>query len=131
MENKLVVIIGVGFVGQHLVDVFCRRHRVIGFDVNPKRVAALKDVYGHNPNVTIQDTTEGLDTADLICISVPTLLKDNNTAIDSSYVETAVQTVSQHARPGCTVVSAHAASRGRSGGAVPPAPSHRAPALPA
>lgn len=45
--------------GQGLVDVFSSRHRVLAYDISPRRVALLQQHYAGNPRVTIQQHTGG------------------------------------------------------------------------
>ncbi len=103
-SQQLVCVVGVGVVGQRSIEIFSSQYNVIGYDVCAARVAELQAHYAGTPRVTIQGTTCGIEAADVFCISVPTLLKDDQ-SIDISRVEAAVETVSQHARPGATVVS--------------------------
>jgi nucleotide sugar dehydrogenase len=106
-----VCIIGVGYVGEHLVEVFSRGYEVIGYDVSAKRVREMQLRFADNDNVTIQSTLDGLSKCNLFCISVPTLLKNDN-SIDSSYVEAAAQTVAKVAQPGATIVMESSVSVG-------------------
>jgi nucleotide sugar dehydrogenase len=103
-----VCVIGVGFVGESLVKVFSKNHRVIGYDTLPSRVDDLKTLFHNNTNVTIQNTTDGLESCDLFCISVPTLLrKDEETGknyVDGSYIQAALETIKNKAKRGSTIV---------------------------
>jgi len=101
--KKRVCIVGVGYVGEHLVDVFSKVFQVHGYDISPKRVAEMTQRFVDRPNVMIQSTSQGLEECNIFCISVPTLLKAENT-IDSSYVEAASAMVQNVARPGSVVV---------------------------
>ncbi|PHH91653.1 hypothetical protein CDD83_10806 [Cordyceps sp. RAO-2017] len=101
--RPLVAVIGVGYVGTHLVEVFSRKHHTLGFDVSEKRIGELKEAFGGNPRVALTCRAADLDRATHFLISVPTLLLPDR-SIDSSYLRSALKTVAAHARPGSTVV---------------------------
>ena len=103
-SSSSVCVIGVGYVGEHLVDVFSKVHNVIGYDVSPYRVELMQKYFADKPNVTIQSTLDGLDNCDLFCISVPTLLNAEKNGIDTSYIESAAKTIDKVAKKGSIVV---------------------------
>ena len=45
MLDKVVCVIGVGYVGEHLVDTFKNSYRIIGVDLNENRIKYLKNVF--------------------------------------------------------------------------------------
>ncbi|KAK5989724.1 UDP-N-acetylglucosamine 6-dehydrogenase [Cladobotryum mycophilum] len=102
-EEPLVAVIGVGYVGEHLVSVFSERYDVLGYDVSPARVELLSETYSSNDRVKITCDTQKIAAATHFLISVPTLLLPDKT-IDSSYLRSALRAVELHARPGATVV---------------------------
>ncbi|EGR45689.1 uncharacterized protein TRIREDRAFT_67698 [Trichoderma reesei QM6a] len=102
-SSTLVAVIGVGYVGEHLVDVFSRRFNVLGFDVSEARIKALASKYADNSKVRITSSPARLSEATHFLISVPTLLLPDKT-VDTSYLRSALATVAEHARPGSTVV---------------------------
>ncbi|GKT46801.1 UDP-N-acetyl-D-glucosamine 6-dehydrogenase [Colletotrichum spaethianum] len=101
-NQPLVAVIGVGYVGTHLVDSFSAHYNVLGFDVSEKRINEIRKEL---PSERIRFTTckTDLHEATHFLISVPTLLKADK-SIDTSYLQSAIATVAQHARPGSTVV---------------------------
>ncbi|KAK2060113.1 nucleotide sugar dehydrogenase [Colletotrichum caudatum] len=101
-DQPLVAVIGVGYVGTHLVDSFSASYDVLGFDVSERRINEIRKEL---PNERIRFTTCGTDLREAthFLISVPTLLKADK-SIDTSYLQSAVATVAQYARPGSTVV---------------------------
>lgn len=99
-----VCVIGVGYVGEHLVDVFSKVHNVIGYDVSQHRVELMSKRFADKSNIRIQSTLEGLADCDLFCISVPTLLNTEKNGIDTSYVDSAASTIEKVAKPGSVVV---------------------------
>ncbi|CAG1998886.1 unnamed protein product [Fusarium graminearum] len=102
-HEPVVAVIGVGYVGKHLVNSFSSRYQVIGFDVSATRIQNLKNEYQDNENVQFSQNSQDLRRATHFLISVPTLLRPDKT-IDSSYLREALKTVGEIARSGSTVV---------------------------
>ncbi|KAF4967903.1 hypothetical protein FZEAL_10462 [Fusarium zealandicum] len=101
--EPLVAVIGVGYVGEHLVDVFSKNYNVLGYDVSEARTQQLAQKLPAGSSVRF--TCKACDLADAthFLISVPTLLLPNKT-IDSSYLRSALSAVSLYARRGAVVV---------------------------
>ncbi|KAH8653565.1 hypothetical protein BX600DRAFT_82609 [Xylariales sp. PMI_506] len=101
--RKIVAVIGVGYVGAHLVEAFGSKFSVIAFDVNAKRLEQLRDDFSQY--LDVQGTTDPrrLQEATHFLISVPTMLQPDR-SIDLTYLRSAIKTVSEQARPGSTVV---------------------------
>lgn len=38
LENSMIAIIGLGYVGLPLAGTFSKKYPVLGFDINPKRI---------------------------------------------------------------------------------------------
>lgn len=102
-EEPVIAVLGVGYVGTHLVESFSSRYNVIGFDVSKARVQQLRDENVGNASLRFTDSPQDLAPATHFLISVPTLLRPDRT-IDSSYLREAIMTVSKVARRGSTVV---------------------------
>lgn len=102
-DKPIVAVVGVGYVGQHLVETFCQKYKVIGFDVSLSRVGQLSADFKHRSNATFTANSNGIAQATHFLIAVPTLLLPDH-SIDSSYLRQALKTVSRHARPGAVVV---------------------------
>ncbi|KAL9485344.1 hypothetical protein ACSS6W_004133 [Trichoderma asperelloides] len=101
--EPVVAVIGVGYVGEHLTDVFSRCFNVLGYDVSEARVKDLRAKYYGNEKVHITAEAEDLSDASHFLISVPTLLMPDK-KVDTSYLQSALATVEKHAAPGSTVV---------------------------
>ncbi|SAM86243.1 related to UDP-glucose 6-dehydrogenase [Ustilago bromivora] len=72
-----VLVVGVGFVGAHLMECFSSAYEVVAFDVSENRCQYLRKLHCNNPNVTFISDLEADDRTkafDLCLISVPTLL---------------------------------------------------------
>jgi UDP-N-acetyl-D-glucosamine dehydrogenase len=106
-------VVGLGYVGLPLaVAASAQGLGVIGFDVSPERIAALRDGKSHTEDVDdtelkqaledgarFTDDERALSDADAIIIAVPSPLSRNRQP-DMSYIEAAAGTVSRVARPG-------------------------------
>lgn len=102
-EEPFVAVIGIGYVGTHLVESFASQYRIIGFDVSDRRIDQLRDEFDAHTHIQFTTRREDLVRATHFLISVPTLLRADK-SVDTSYLQSAVATVADHARPGATVV---------------------------
>ncbi|KAF2996483.1 hypothetical protein E8E13_005056 [Curvularia kusanoi] len=100
--EPIVAVIGVGYVGTHLVEAFAHQYDVIAFDLSTKR---LSEVALQLDGLPINFTSDASDLrqASHFLISVPTLLNADKT-IDTTYLRSAISTVEQYGRPGSTIV---------------------------
>lgn len=74
-----VCIIGVGFVGESLVNVFSKKFNVYGIDISDARINFLSKKYFDKKNISFStniDKISGIH-IDLFCISVPTLINED------------------------------------------------------
>lgn len=101
--EPIIAVLGVGYVGSHLVDSFRRKFSVIGFDVSKPRISELNDKYAEDSAVEFTSVVNDLARATHYLIAVPTLLRADK-SIDSSYLRDAIRTVAQVARRGSTVI---------------------------
>ncbi|PTD03110.1 UDP-N-acetyl-D-glucosamine 6-dehydrogenase [Fusarium culmorum] len=101
--TPVVAVVGVGYVGTHLVSSFSSKYQVIGFDVSERRIKELDQEFQGNNHVRFPRTQSDLISATHFLISVPTLLRPNK-SINSSYLRDALNMVSQVARRGSTIV---------------------------
>ena len=51
-EKKIISIIGLGYVGLPLAVAFAKKYKVIGFDINKKRIEELKKGYDRTREVS-------------------------------------------------------------------------------
>ena len=100
--SPIVAVIGVGYVGTHLVEAFAHHYNVLAFDLSEKR---LQDVAEQLKGLPIKFTSCAADISEAshILISVPTVLNQDKT-IDTTYLQSAIATVEKYAKPGSTVV---------------------------
>ena len=125
-DQPVVAVLGVGYVGTHLVDTFSTKHSVIGFDVSPNRIKTLLQQQAEQRKIQLaslmnQPQQQQLDESEAVepvhytsdagdlrqathfLISVPTLLRQDGT-VDASYLCKALQLLEEHARTGATIV---------------------------
>ncbi|KAG5953911.1 hypothetical protein E4U53_007823 [Claviceps sorghi] len=102
-QDTLVAVIGVGYVGQHLVEVFSRKFHIIGYDISQDRLDEVKRVFSGNARVQFTISPVEIRRATHFLIAVPTLLLPDK-RIDSSYLRSALHTVAENAAPGATIV---------------------------
>ena len=103
-EVPLVAVIGVGYVGLHLVSGFSKHYNVIAFDLSQKRLDVLAGELLPNPRLSLTSDPSRLGSATHFLVSVPTLLVSGTSVVDTSYLQSAIDTISVHARVGATVV---------------------------
>ena len=110
-EEKLALV-GLGYVGMPIAVEFAKHIKVIGFDINEKRVNEYKngidatnEVGEAIKNTTVDFTADParLKEAKFIVVAVPTPVNDDNTP-DLRPVEGASRTVGQNLTPGTIVV---------------------------
>ena len=106
-KNPTIAIIGLGYVGLPLAVAFAEKYKVIGFDINEKRVLELKEAIDstleittpelikvlHPYGLTITGDPHAIDEADVFIIAVPTPTNHNNESVLTPLIK-ACETVS-------------------------------------
>ena len=101
-ENK-IAIIGLGYVGLPLALAFSRYYKVIGYDVNKKRVSSLQEGTDSNLNVKVpinsnlvfSSDENAIKEANIYIVAVPTPVNEENIP-DLSFLESASQIVAKY-----------------------------------
>ena len=110
--TEKLALVGLGYVGMPIAVEFAKHIKVIGFDINEKRVNEYKngidatnEVGEAIKNTTVDFTADParLKEARFIVVAVPTPVKDDNSP-DLRPVEGASRTVGQNLAPGSIVV---------------------------
>ncbi len=110
--KEKLALVGLGYVGMPIAVEFAKHIRVIGFDINEKRVNEYQNGIDSTNEVgeAIKDTTveftadpSRLKEAKFIVVAVPTPVNEDNTP-DLRPVEGAARTVGQNIAPGSIVV---------------------------
>jgi nucleotide sugar dehydrogenase len=102
LNSLKICVIGVGYVGEHLVDTFKNGYRVVGVDLNQKRVEFLKESFKGCKQIKLQSTYDNLEDCDVFLVSVPTLVKDGD--IDMSYLYSVKDSIKNIVKQGSLVV---------------------------
>jgi len=112
-HNRQISVVGLGYVGLPVACAFGLKQKVIGFDVNKARIAALQNNNDHTGAVTTQELKESnidftsdpakLHTADCHIIAVPTPV-DGAHQPDLTCLIKASETVGQILKKGDIVV---------------------------
>ncbi len=69
-ENPTIAIIGLGYVGLPLAVALAEKYKVIGFDINQKRIAELKQAKDHTLEITSEELQKVLDGSGTVGLSV-------------------------------------------------------------
>jgi UDP-N-acetyl-D-mannosaminuronate dehydrogenase len=103
-EPPIVAVMGVGYVGLHLVTEFATRYKVVAYDVNAKRLAQLTEEYKSRSNIYFTNDASKLQAATHFLVAVPTPLFPGTTETDTRIIRSALGTICENVRPGATVV---------------------------
>jgi UDP-N-acetyl-D-galactosamine dehydrogenase len=101
-DKTVVCIIGLGYVGVPLLEAFAKHFRVIGFDVDNKVVARLKQ-NNRSQNILITPEPMEIGQADFIILAVPTPVTGSKEP-DLSSVTGAAQIAGRNMKKGSTVI---------------------------
>lgn len=101
-KDAVVCVVGLGYVGAPLLEAFAKHFRVIGFDINNRVIARLKQ-NNRSQNILITRKPRQISQADFIIIAVPTPVTKFKEP-DLSCVVCAAQTVGQNMKKGSTVI---------------------------
>ncbi|MGV8168633.1 MAG: nucleotide sugar dehydrogenase [Candidatus Nanoarchaeia archaeon] len=112
MERKICVV-GLGYVGLPLAVIFGKKQKVVGFDLNKKKIEELKqgiESMGEvdpaelkKANIFYTHEPAAIKACDFIIVAVPTPVDEHNVP-DMKYVEGASRVVGQNLSKGAVVV---------------------------
>ena len=112
-EQVSVAVVGLGYVGLPLAAAFGRINKVIGFDIDQKKIQQLKnsiDITGELSSDELRTTSidyttnpAALGGANILIVTVPTPI-DNNNNPDLTPLEKSSATIGQHLKKGSIVV---------------------------
>ncbi|RLJ01837.1 MAG: nucleotide sugar dehydrogenase [Candidatus Aenigmatarchaeota archaeon] len=105
MENKIICVVGLGYVGLPLAVEFSKFFKVIGFDINKRKIENLREGIDENgeiekdklisSNLFYTDNPEDIKKANFIIICVPTPV-NNAKKPDLSYLKKASEIVGKN-----------------------------------
>jgi UDPglucose 6-dehydrogenase/UDP-N-acetyl-D-galactosamine dehydrogenase len=100
VNDVVVCVIGLGYVGMPLVEAFAKHVRVIGFDINEKKIKTLKEEY---PSLELTTDPKHIKQADVVIIAVPTPVTKSKEP-DLRMIISASELVGQNLKKGAIVV---------------------------
>ena len=77
MKNKIVCIVGLGYVGLPLAKAFSKHLKVIGYDINEEKIKYLKND-NNEDNLDFTSDAARIKQADFVLICVPTPVTKSN-----------------------------------------------------
>jgi len=102
VDNAIVCLVGLGYVGLPLAEAFAQNFRVIGFDVNSAKVKKLSQEH-NNQKLLITDNPKDISQANFIIICVPTPVTRSKEP-DLAYVKSSAEIVGQNMKRGSVVI---------------------------
>jgi len=104
LEQAVVCIIGLGYVGLPLAKAFSKSLRVIGFDTDPDKVSKFRqpDSIGQ-PNLEFTADPKEINQADFVIICVPTPVTKSKEP-DLGYIRGAAEITGQNLKRGTIVI---------------------------
>jgi UDP-N-acetyl-D-galactosamine dehydrogenase len=102
VDQATVCIVGLGYVGLPLIEAFAKNLKVIGYDINTRRVAELNEKYKKSGITFTSDPTR-ISQADFTIICVPTPVTKMKEP-DLSPVINAAATVGRNLKRGSVVI---------------------------
>jgi UDPglucose 6-dehydrogenase/UDP-N-acetyl-D-galactosamine dehydrogenase len=103
MKNKIVCIVGLGYVGLPLANAFSKHLKVIGFDVDEENIRNLGNNNNTKQNIEFTTDPAQIKQADFILICVPTPVTKSKEP-DLRYVRSAAEIVGKNLKKGAIVV---------------------------
>ena len=103
IKDKVVCVVGLGYVGLPLADAFSKHLKVIGYDINERRIEELNNNKNKNDNIEFTNKASKIKWADFILISVPTPVTKSKEP-DLRYVKSAAETVGKNLNKNSIVV---------------------------
>ena len=102
VDNAIVCLVGLGYVGLPLAEAFAQNVRVIGFDVNSAKVKKLSQEH-NNQKLLITDNPKDISQANFIIICVPTPVTKSKEP-DLAYVKSSAEIVRQNMKRDSVVI---------------------------
>jgi UDPglucose 6-dehydrogenase/UDP-N-acetyl-D-galactosamine dehydrogenase len=102
MKNKIVCIVGLGYVGLPLAEAFSSHLNTIAFDIDEEKVKRLSES-NNKDNIEFTSDPAQIKEADFVLICVPTPVTKSKEP-DLSYVKLAVEIIGRNLKKGAIVV---------------------------
>lgn len=98
-----IAIIGVGYVGEHLMEVFSSAFPIVAYDISASRIDNLRLKYSEKHNVKFSTDSRDFQTASHFLLCVPTSLSLTG-GVDSSHIRSAVDMLYPYVKANSIVV---------------------------
>jgi len=102
LDEAVVCVIGLGYVGLPLAEAFSKSLKLVGFDVDGDKIRKLNQS-NDNQSLLFTDSPGEISRADFIIICVPTPVTKSKEP-DLSSVKSAAETVGRNMKKGSTVI---------------------------
>ena len=114
ISNKKISIIGLGYVGLPLATEFAKKYKVVGYDINIKRIEELKKGIDRtkeiknkklltNNNLVFTNDLNNMKNSDFFILTVPTPITKKNKP-DLSILKQAALNVAKVLKKGATII---------------------------
>lgn len=100
LKEKVVCIVGLGYVGMPLAEAFSKHFKVVGFDVDEKKIDKLKNDCS---NLELTSNPSKIKTADFVILAVPTPVAKSKEP-DLSFVKSASRIVGKNLKKSAIVI---------------------------
>jgi len=101
LKDKVVCVVGLGYVGLPLADAFSKHLKVVGYDVDDKKIRRLDDK--KRGRIKFTSNPQKIKNSDFVIIAVPTPVAKSKQP-DLSFVKSATKTVGKNLKRGAIVV---------------------------
>jgi len=78
MKDKIVCIVGLGYVGLPLAEAFSKHLKTIGFDIDEEKTRNLGNNNNNKENIEFTADPSKIKQADFVLICVPTPVTKSN-----------------------------------------------------
>lgn len=78
LKSARIGVIGLGYVGLPIADLFSQHFETIGYDINEKRIDALKDSNHFSGRITFTSCREEIAPCNVYIVAVPTPVDRHN-----------------------------------------------------
>lgn len=102
VDKATICIVGLGYVGMPLVEAFVKSLKVIGYDINTRRIAELRQRY-HDSGITFTSDPREILKADFTIICVPTPVTKMKEP-DLSPIESAATIIGRNLKRGSVII---------------------------
>jgi len=100
IKDKIVCIVGLGYVGLPLAKAFSKHLKVMGFDINERKIKKLNN---DKSNIEFTSDSSRIKKVDFVLIAVPTPVTKSKEP-DLSYIKSAAEVVGRNLKKGVIAV---------------------------